>query len=614
MRPLQALAFLLFLSQLISALSLNEFLAPYMLPGERPVAEDFSAGNSNYALVRIAGKPTFLLEVQDDQFSFVQDAGQMEEVLRSKVLGEVALTESLDSSLHLLQEFNNSRLLGEKECRRQTGTDRLPCIDKESCIVACRSVPNCQTALSYNIDSINAIRDWLSISSQLNARVADAEQSSADASSALGTSFDTAPLDSLLADEYDVQTLAANVSANPLFNCAAAAGGKCFCADTSNSTMLRASIDLLLRVRSNLTLFQTLPGLSSSIATATAQRTSIKDEGGRYALVLSESEAALKNLRQEIDNSLFFIRDDELLMGFNELRSNLTTLSVAVGQKDYVRAEKLTLAFNTKLEILRSRTGANMADYYLLLDLRLNVSRTLDLLSSMGLNDAQLEQLASLQARFNSSDIPSPVSRVLADSLKTDLLDQQADSTTLFTNAERTRIEREISDARATIAELKLLSEANKQPSNFTPALQELDEAQRALTKNDLKTAGAIADATAYGISQSKDALNQKVARIAIARKEISAMQAEVDAAASTRFAILQPNMGAANAALEEARSLLYADPDAAVLAAQRIPDLVKGALDSAQSLNQLATIAAVVLGLIVIVGALHWIYKREEQ
>jgi hypothetical protein len=612
MRLLLALAFLALLAAPLSALSINDFLSPYMLPGERPVAEDFSTGGSNYALVRIAGKPSFLLEVQDDQFSFVQDAGRIQAVLRSKVLGEVALTESLDTSLDLLQEFNNSRLLGEKECRRQTGTDRLPCVDKESCIVACRSVPNCQTALSYNIDSINAIRSWLAISSQLDASVIEAEQSSAGTSAALGSSFDTAPLDSLLADEYNVQTLAANVSDNPLFSCAA--GGKCFCANTANSTMLRTSIDLLLRVRSNLTLFQTLPALSSSIAAATAQRTSIKDEGGRYALVLSESDAALKELRQKIDDSLVFIRDEELLQGFNELRSNLTTLNVAVSRKNYTRAEQLALAFNTKLEILRSRTESNVADYYMLLDMRLNISRTLDLLSSMELNDAQTAQLADLQERFNSSDIPSPVSRALADSLKADLLDQQADSSTLFTSAERSRIESEIADSRASIADLKVLAEANKQDSNFTSALQELGEAQAALAKNDLKTAGAIADATAFGILQSKDALNQKVERIALARKEIATAQAEVDAASQTRFSILQPGLGEANAALNEARSLLYTDPDAAILAAQRVPGLAQGAVEGAQSNNQLATIGAVLLGLIVIVAVVYWMYHKEEQ
>jgi len=612
MRPLQALAFLLLLSAPISALSLNDFLAPYLLPGERPVAEDFSIGGSNYALVRIAGKPSFLLSEKEGEFGFVQDAGQIQEALRSKTLEEMQLTESLDASLLLVREFNDSRLLGERECRRQTGTDRFPCTDKDSCIVACRSVPNCQTALSYSLESMNDLQAWLVLSSSLDTLVADAETANAAASSALESSFGTGPVDALLEKEYNIQAVAHDISENSLFNCGPV--GKCFCSYTFNHTPLRTSIETLLRVRSNLTLLQTLPSLSSSIANTTAQRTSIKDEGELYALVLFESDAKLGQLRTDMDNSLVFISDEELLRGFNELRSNLTTLGVAVDRKDYAAAQSLALAFNTRLDMLHSRTGANIAEYYLLLDLRLNVSRTLDLLGDVELTDTQAAQLADLQGRYAASEMPAPLPRALADQMKTDLLDQQSKSNALFISAERASITSQISALRASVSNLTALSSRNRQKNNFTQVLQELDEAQAALGRNELEKAGSLVEGASARIAQEERDLRKKAGLIELAKADIDAAQEAMDKAEATHFTLLQPDLREAEAALADARTLLYTDPAAAGVEAMGVPDLANSAVEHAYSYDQLATIGAVLLGIIVIVAMLYWIYRREEQ
>src|SRR3989344_3662189 len=159
---------LLFMLSIAHAVSLSVFLKPYMLPGESFRAENFDVSNRSFSLIKIFGQPSFLVEARQENFSLIDDQQEIYGILWERAVSEIDAEGTKNASLLQLHEFNRTRQPNEDECKRLTGTDRLPCEDKDSCIVACRSVPVCETALSYSLDSILALKDWLDTTKRLD--------------------------------------------------------------------------------------------------------------------------------------------------------------------------------------------------------------------------------------------------------------------------------------------------------------------------------------------------------------------------------------------------------------------------------------------------------------
>jgi hypothetical protein len=612
MRKLLALLILVLLAAPLAAASVNEFLQPYLLPGENPRLESFQTPGGSFELVRISGKPSFLLRVQDDSYSFIAADAEILPVLRAKTVAEMQLSETLESSLSLFSQFNDSRAAGEDECARQTGTDRFPCTDKDSCIVACRSVPNCGTALSYSIDSINAIRDWVALVPILDSAVASEMDAYGTAGEQLDSSFDPAPLDALIASQSQTTARAADATSNLLFVCSGQ--GKCFCKSTANMTALDSAGKLLLRARSNFTQLALLPNMSAQIASATAQRTSIKSQGELYALVIETSNARLADLHTQVDNSLIFIRDDGLITGVNELRAALVAIQQAVDAKNYTTAAQATEKFNTRLDQLSTQAAANVEDYNLIIGLQLNETQTIDQLSRMQLDDADRDEFLTLRARLDGAQFDTPIMRARADELKAGLTKLSKDSRAMLARAEKAQLNADIERLRESIANLTRLANHYDQKTTLGSASLELDDAKNALAAGDFETAAPlVADAEAQVAAQGKS-LNAQVAQIKAASIDVSGAVLAIDEASKIHFTILQPDLTAANAELDSARENLNSNPQQAAQSGAKATQLAHDAVEKARANDQLATTGAMVLGAVLLVAVLYWLYRREEM
>ncbi len=149
-------------------------LALVLLPHGASVAEAFMetraeadsevsyyrlAGSGEYVIASLNGAEAFLVSnVTGEQ---VTDLAVVESMLREDVYGRARFANRSAEIGLIIEEFNRSRGVGERQCRQYTGTGSFPCIDRESCIVACFSVPVCSALV--NADGFwGAIFNWSS--------------------------------------------------------------------------------------------------------------------------------------------------------------------------------------------------------------------------------------------------------------------------------------------------------------------------------------------------------------------------------------------------------------------------------------------------------------------
>lgn len=117
------------------------------------------AGSGEYVIASLGGAEAFLVSnVTGEQ---VTDLAVVESMLREDVYGRARFANRSAELGLVIAEFNRSRGAGEQKCRQYTGTGSFPCIDRESCIVACFSVPVCSALV--NADGFwGAIFNWSS--------------------------------------------------------------------------------------------------------------------------------------------------------------------------------------------------------------------------------------------------------------------------------------------------------------------------------------------------------------------------------------------------------------------------------------------------------------------
>ena len=69
-----------------------------------------------------------------------------------------------------------------------------------------------------------------------------------------------------------------------------------------------------------------------------------------------------------------------------------------------------------------------------------------------------------------------------------------------------------------------------------------------------------------------------------------------------------------ANSRLMQATDKIYSDPASAALLAEEAEAIANESVARAASQNQLILIVGVFLGLVLLLGLLYWLYKREEE
>ncbi len=610
--PILALALLCLLSA-AHAVSLSDFLKPYLLPGERFSAQNLAVETGNYQLVSISRKPTFLLSEQEDTFTIIADREAIAAVLRADAIASMRMGETVDESLLLLVDFNDSRQPAEAECRRLTGTDRFPCIDKDSCIVACRSVPNCETALSYSIDSIRALQNWLSASAELDTAVSSALAEG----QTIGGDPVPGAADAALSKFEAARLIAANVSSNLIFGCGPQM--PCYCKLGMNNSLLDGAIGNLKALRQNLNNLAVLDQNASVIADRTSERLAIGNEGEKYALVMRNAEDGIVSTREVIENSLLHVRDNSLLNGFNLLQGQLVQLRQSVSAKNYSQAEVRADAFFTSMNSLVDNASTNAATYRLLIDLQLNATRTLNALSEFELVEPDASTFDSLATRLAAITITTPLEPsanarfpTLA-LLQKELTSIAVSSAALLDKSEKSALESELANLQSQTKALEANARSYDQNVSTSSINQLMQDAEGKLASGDRYGARLALDDAKSKLEDEKARLDASIADIKISSQALADASVAIAEAGRTRFTLIQPDLSAAKAKLAEAQSLLYSQPEQSALLAAQASELANASVPEAQTRDQLAIIIAVVLGLAAAVGVLYWVYRREE-
>lgn len=151
---------------IIANAELQETVYPYLKTGETYKDKTVRCENQKYELILINDKETFVLEKRGDRYYFVEDKETIYDVLNwyyvnyQKITPEIQF-ENLYDVKEDIEHFFEDRKGREDECEQYTGIDRLPCYDRDTCLVACRTVYICDTySFGIGMDFIDLILDF----------------------------------------------------------------------------------------------------------------------------------------------------------------------------------------------------------------------------------------------------------------------------------------------------------------------------------------------------------------------------------------------------------------------------------------------------------------------
>lgn len=173
----RALAFLLLLLPLATAVTPEAFVQPYLQTGEFAYSRQVNYSSKTYYLVWVNATETFVLEQVGETYSFLNHTPTIHGVLLQDFLNNVDIGGEISALNSQLSAFNSSRQPKQHDCEVLTGTDHAPCFDQDSCFQACLSVPACR---AYNQPSGGALSNevlaWRLANSQLDGNLSEYSQ------------------------------------------------------------------------------------------------------------------------------------------------------------------------------------------------------------------------------------------------------------------------------------------------------------------------------------------------------------------------------------------------------------------------------------------------------
>lgn len=142
---------------IVQASAVDDFIAGYTEPDDAVAKEDIAIERGNFVLVTVDGDETFL--VDKETISFVRDEGVIRDILADHLYACLEYDSRISAVSSLLDDYNESRYPEEDTCRQYTGTSTYECVDRETCIVACLSVPLCSGI--YGVEHfIDCMLNW----------------------------------------------------------------------------------------------------------------------------------------------------------------------------------------------------------------------------------------------------------------------------------------------------------------------------------------------------------------------------------------------------------------------------------------------------------------------
>lgn len=323
---MKAAALALLALALLSSLSfaakdpLSLFLNRSFEPDQSVSALSLSgAGSAGLYLVSAGGSETYIFNATSGKW--IAEQGQISAILLADLFNRTAFEAKARALENLSSEISAAKKAKEGKCLQYTGLDSHPCTDKQSCLVSCFAVPQCEIVVQSDT-FLEAMMDWnaqrqkfdlylLTYSTQIEA-----------------IRTDSAAIDAKDAILSKLYLLAENMSNNAMFltrNDSQCQDGnlKCYeyCPKNDYSqTRIQSARQTLSDLKSTLRTVSQQQSRSAAIANRTSENEQyLATRGARFQEFRIEMASGISRLSGEINSLKNSLSDPDLEPAFAQL-------------------------------------------------------------------------------------------------------------------------------------------------------------------------------------------------------------------------------------------------------------------------------------------------------
>lgn len=142
---------------LAAATPLENFMNSTFEPGQA-VSSYVLLPAQSFSVITTDGKETYVLELGTG--AKVSDRSALAALLEADAKNRTGFGTKVSSALALPENLKSAKKDAEAKCMQYTGTDTHECTDKQTCTVACFSVPQCSSGPLYSDGFWEAVLEW----------------------------------------------------------------------------------------------------------------------------------------------------------------------------------------------------------------------------------------------------------------------------------------------------------------------------------------------------------------------------------------------------------------------------------------------------------------------
>ena len=211
MRPMflsLALACLICLAAAAGQSAINLFTASHFEP-DSPASSTALLADGNYYMVSSNGQEIYVVDASGGKE--VSDLSQLADILEQDARNRDGYEAKISSAISFPSQVKDAKKISESKCLQYIGDDGDPgCNDRQSCLVSCFSVPQCEIIVQSD-GFLEAAMDWDAHRKAYSA-VLDSYSAGIDA-----IRFDPRTIDAKISLLSNLSDIAANMSQNSIF-------------------------------------------------------------------------------------------------------------------------------------------------------------------------------------------------------------------------------------------------------------------------------------------------------------------------------------------------------------------------------------------------------------
>ncbi|MEM3400072.1 MAG: hypothetical protein QXP42_04545 [Candidatus Micrarchaeia archaeon] len=413
------------------------FLSDYVEPSEKYQLLPFHVSSGNYTLVVIEGKETFMIDV--DPLVILNESEKVKGIFAERVFIDANYDQSIQHILKNIDIFNASRHPSERICRQYTGTDRFECIDHDSCLFACYSVPVCTDTIAAE-GFLQSIKEWSTLVYLLDGNITKLKTK---VNSGLRSAGDA---DDALSIVDSIQRTVSAINASKLVQTC----GDCFnfCPPPDyNMSAIKNVRTLLSSLRSNLQALDSIDNRTGTLFVNMQERFEyINNRNARYKALTSKMFSIKPTLFARAGISLNCINDTELSMALTLLENLTGEIAEAGKSGEYHRAFLMEEAFDELVSEINETINEDVSLCNMLRNKTADMLKRIDLAAKLSAGNITLETHAALlltQAKTIEEKTNTTVEKSEVASINSDIdsLIQEADdlivNATLYQNEKK---------------------------------------------------------------------------------------------------------------------------------------------------------------------------------